>query len=399
MSRRAIIIVLDGLGTGELPDAAGYGDEGANTLGNLARACGGLRLPNLERLGLGNIIQIEGIPPTDRPAAFFGKMAEKSPGKDSTSGHWELAGRIRSEPPMLYPGGFPEQVIRKFVERIGLAPLGNRPASGTAIIGELGAEHLQTGRPIVYTSADSVFQIAAHTGRITVEKLYEMCRVVREEIMDDRPYNVDRVIARPFAGEPGAFVRLRKRKDFSLAPPYPTLLDLASENGAAALGIGKVDDLFGHRGFRDCAHTDSNSDGLEKIRRLLSDTIDKDYKLLIFANLIDFDQEYGHRRDVAGFRAALEEFDAALPGILKLLGPDDLLAITADHGCDPTFSRSTDHTREYVPLLVVCGGAGTPRGLGRRESFADLGAAVAQYLNLPPTPDGAGFWREMSEIG
>ncbi len=395
MIRKAVMIILDGVGAGELPDAARYGDEGCNTLGNLARRRGGLELPNLQRLGIGNILPIEGVPPAESPEAFFALMAEKSPGKDSVSGHWELAGRVRTIPPTLYPNGFPPEVIHAFVEKTGWPPLGNKAASGTAIIEELGAEHLRTGRPIVYTSADSVFQIAAHTDIMSLEKLYRVCLVVREEIMTGSPWHVDRVIARPFEGAPGAFRRIRARRDFAIAPPYPTLLDIAGEHGLPVLGVGKVDDIFGHRGFSACEHTVSNADGLSRIKRLLLENARNDNKMIILANLIDFDQEYGHRRNPAAFEEGLEEFDATVPDLLGLLGNDDLLAITADHGCDPTFERSTDHTREFAPMMAVCGAAGRPRGLGARNSFADLGATVAEALGLPPTPDGASFWGEM----
>ncbi len=395
MSEKAIVIVMDGVGAGELPDAASYGDEGANTLGNLARHEGGLALPNFQRLGLGNIIQIEGVPPSDSPEAFCGKMTELSAGKDSTSGHWELAGRVRSIPPAYYHDGFPPEIVRAFAAKTGREMIGNKPASGTAILEELGAEHLRTGRPIVYTSADSVFQIAAHTDVMPVDELYGICRIVREEIMNGNPYGIDRVIARPFEGVPGAFARIRARKDFSVAPPYPTLLDLAREAGIAVVGVGKVDDLFGGRGFTECTHTKSNTEGLALIKRLLLENRANDNKMIIFANLIDFDQEYGHRRDTAGFRKALEEADAALPEIIGLVSRDDFLAITADHGCDPTFGRSTDHTREYAPLLAVCGAAGKPRPLGTRKSFADLGATVAEFMGFPNALDGDSFYEEM----
>ncbi|MFA6448295.1 MAG: phosphopentomutase [bacterium] len=397
MKPKALIIVLDGVGVGALPDAVEYRDAGSDTLGNLARALGGLSLPNLQSLGLGNILSLEGVPPAEHPRAFYGRMAEQSVGKDSTSGHWELAGRARVEPPAFYPDGFPPQVIEAFIEKIGMAPLGNKPASGTMIIQELGREHIATGRPIIYTSADSVLQIAAHVNVTPVEELYRICRVVRDEIMNGNPWRIDRVIARPFAGEPNKFTRLKARRDFSAPPPFPTLLDLASEAGIKTFGVGKVDDLFGHRGISDCSHTKSNAEGLSHIKRLLLENRWKNNKILIFANLIDFDQEYGHRRNPEGFRDALEEFDAALPGLLELLDPQDFFAITADHGCDPTFIRSTDHTREYAPALAMCGSAGEPCGLGTRRSFADLGATVAEFLELPPTPDGTSFWREMQK--
>ncbi|HOO56386.1 MAG TPA: phosphopentomutase [bacterium] len=399
MAAKALVIVLDGVGAGALPDAGDFGDAGTNTLGNLAEACGGLRIPNLRRLGLGNVLAMKGVAPSASPEAFFGRMAEKSHAKDSTSGHWELAGRIRRETPALYPGGFPDGVISLFIEKTGLEPIGNCEASGTRIIEQLGRRHLDTGRPIVYTSADSVFQIAAHVDVMSVEKLYEVCGVVREKVMNGDPYNVDRVIARPFDGEPGSFRRLKGRRDFSIAPPYPTLLDIAREGGVEVIGIGKVDDLFGHRGFSKCVHAESNIDGIVQIRQLLLDNQNNSNKIFIFANLIDFDQEYGHRRDVDGFRRALEEFDAEIPGIESMLGDEDLFAITADHGCDPTHTASTDHTREYVPVLVKYGGGAVPGDLGTRASFADLGATVAGFFGLEPTPDGDGFRDIISGMG
>jgi len=393
MTGKAIIIVLDGVGAGAQEDASEYGDAGANTLGNLSEYFGGLNIPNLRMMGLANAVEMKGVEKEENPIAFYGKMKEKSAGKDSTSGHWEIAGTIRHDRPMLYPHGFPTEVIDKFHDLTGYGCLGNIPASGTEIMERLGKEHLKSGKLIIYTSADSVFQIAGHEDVISVEELYETCEIVRNKIMDGKPYNVDRVIARPFVGEPGGFKRIRKRKDFSIAPPYPNLLDLACENRVEVVGIGKIDDLFGGRGLSSCTHTISNSDGIEQIKKILFKNISNHNKMLIFANLIDFDQEYGHRNDKTGFRKALEEFDESLTEILKFMNNDDLLAITADHGCDPTIETSTDHSREMAPLIVKFDKISSKnRNLGIRESFSDLGASVASFLGLPDTKDGVSFF-------
>lgn len=386
---RVTIIILDGVGAGALPDAAAFGDEGANTLLHVAETAGGLELPNLRRLGLGNILPLPGVEAVAAPQAAWGIVAEKSPGKDSTTGHWELAGLIRETPPDYYPGGFPDAVIEKFKKLTGLSPLGNKAASGTEIIKELGEEHLKTGRPIVYTSADSVFQVAAHKGVIPLEDLYRLCRIVREEIMTGSPHNVDRVIARPFEGIPGAFYRTPERKDFSLPPPGPTLLDTAKSEGVHVVGVGKIAQLFAGRGLSESHPTKSNRDGMEKTIELLEKECG-DSKMLILVNLIEFDQNFGHRKDAPGFRAALEEFDRFLPDLLAPLGPDDLLVITADHGCDPV-TPGTDHTREHVPLLAYRPGLKSPRNLGLRDTFADVAATAAGFLEIPAPPAGTGF--------
>lgn len=389
---RAIIIVLDGVGCGELPDAARFGDAGSNTLGNLSRCFDeGLTLPNLARLGLGNILPLRGVAPMPpgRSAASFGRCAEISAGKDSTTGHWEMAGLITPVPFPTYPHGFPPEVIAEFERRIGRGVLGNRVASGTEIVAKLGAEHLRTGRPIVYTSADSVFQIAAHETVYPVQELYRVCEIARDLLRP--PHGVSRVIARPFTGEMGAFKRTADRRDFSIAPQGPTLLDRLNANGIHTLGIGKIGDLFAHRGLEHEIHTMNNDEGIDRTLAAMAQT---PAPAFIFCNLVDFDQQYGHRNDPAGFRAALQAFDSRLPEIEAAAGPDDLLILTADHGNDPT-TPSTDHSREYIPLLVfghtVLGGV----DLGIRSSLADIGQTVAEYLSIPPLAAGTSFLGEI----
>lgn len=383
MSARVVLIVLDSVGAGALPDAAAYGDEGSNTLGNLARAVGGLALPNLGRLGLGNILPLEGVPAAGRPQGAYGRMAERAPGKDTTTGHWELAGVTLTRPFPTYPDGFPPEVIEAFRQATGYDVLGNKAASGTEIIKELGEEHVRSGKPIVYTSADSVFQIAAHEGVIPVEELYRLCQAARRILTGE--HGVGRVIARPFTGDPGHFQRTAARRDFSLVPPEPTLLDRLSESGLPVTGIGKIEDIFAGRGLTQALHTHGNTEGIAETVRWLSGG-----EGLVFTNLVDYDMVYGHRNDCPGYARALEEFDQAVPSLLAGLREDDLLIITADHGCDPT-TPSTDHSREYVPLLAagprVRGGV----DLGTRETFADVGATVADWLRGPQLPAGKSF--------
>jgi phosphopentomutase len=372
---RVILIVLDSCGVGEAPDAAAYGDAGTSTLPHTARACGGLRLPVLGRLGLGRIVPVDGVPPDAAPAGAFGKMAEASAGKDSTTGHWELAGVLLDRPFPTYPHGFPREVIEPFEARIGRRVLGNRPASGTQIIAELGEEHLRTGSPIVYTSADSVFQIAAHEARVPVEELYRYCRVAREILAG--PHAVSRVIARPFTGAPGRFVRTDRRRDFSLPPAEPTVLDHLQDAGVPVLAIGKVSDLFAGRGVSEAVHTHDDLDGL---RRTLG-ALEAHHRGLVFTNLVDLDTLYGHRNDPRGYGADLERIDAALGPIVAGLGERDLLIVTADHGNDPT-TPGTDHTREYVPLLLAGPRVRAGADLGVRRTFADVGATVAEALGV-----------------
>jgi phosphopentomutase len=382
--RRAIVLVLDSAGIGELPDAARYGDEGSSTLPHVAEAAGGLRLPHLERLGLGRIIPIAGVAPVGEPEAAFGRMAEQSAGKDSTTGHWELMGLILPRPFPTYSQGFPPEIVTAFETAIGRSVLGNRPASGTAIIDELGAVHLRTGFPIVYTSADSVFQIAAHETVVPVEQLYEWCRAARRVLVGD--HAVSRVIARPFVGGSGAFERTDRRRDFSLEPAGQTILDVLAGRGVPVFAIGKVGDLFAERGISESVHTHDDLDGLARTAEAAR-RVDRG---LIFANVVDLDTVYGHRNDAEGYARQLERIDAALEPILAAAGRDTLLVITADHGNDPT-TPSTDHSREYVPLLARGGGLRAGADLGTRRTFADVGAAVAGALGVPWTGPGTSF--------
>jgi phosphopentomutase len=372
--RRFVILVADSVGCGALPDARAYGDEGSDTLGNTSRAVGGLSMPVLGRMGLGHLTPILGVPPDPSPAAFHGRMAERSKGKDTITGHWEMMGVVLSEPLALFPGGFPPEILDRFVRETGVpGVLGNTAASGTVIIQELGEEHQRTGKPIVYTSADSVFQVAAHEETVPLETLYAWCRTARR-ILD--PFRVARVIARPFVGTAGKYVRTYNRKDFSLATPGPTVLEKLVEARVPVFGVGKIPDIFDRKGITDEVHTAGNADGLAKTEALL-DRVDHG---LVFVNLVDFDMLYGHRNDPQGYARALEELDRALPRILGKLRPGELAAVTADHGCDPT-TPSTDHSREYVPLVVHAPGRGGGE-LGTRGSFADLGATVADFFGV-----------------
>ena len=373
MSRRAIILVLDGVGIGAAPDAAAYGDVGSDTLGNLARAVGGLALPNLERAGLGRVAPLAGVAPVPDPRGAWGTMRPRSAGKDSTTGHWEIAGVHLERPFPTYPRGFPVDVLEEFARRTGRGVLGNEVASGTEIIARLGAEHERTGRWIVYTSADSVFQVAAHERVVPLPELYAACQTARAMLVP--PNDVSRVIARPFAGEPGAYARTANRRDFAIAPPEPTLLDALAAAGIPRVGVGKVDDLFAGRALAS-EHTRDNAAGLRAIHRALAE-LDGG---LVFANLVDFDQLWGHRNDVAGFYEGLCAFDRALPELESALREDDVLFLTADHGNDPT-TPSTDHSRERVPLLVL-GARVRAVSLGERETFSDLGATVAEWLGV-----------------
>ena len=380
---RAFIVVLDSVGIGALPDAAAYGDEGSDTLGNIARALGVLRLPNLGRLGIGNLDEVPGTPPEEKPGAACARMAMRSPGKDTTTGHWELCGVILDRPFRTYPEGFPPRIIQRFQSLIGREVLGNKPASGTEIIKELGAEHLRTGKPIVYTSADSVFQIACHEEVVPLPTLYEWCRIAREVLTGED--QVARVIARPFAGSVGSFKRTENRRDFSLPPPRPTLLDFARKSGVPVTGIGKIQDIFAGQGLDRSVHTKDNADGIREIISLIEGSGEG----LVMANLVDFDMVYGHRNDVEGYARALLEFDAALPAMLADLRPRDVLVITADHGCDPT-TPSTDHSREYVPVMLV-GEMVRPVVLPDRPTMADLGATVAELLGIDYQGEGESF--------
>jgi len=384
--KRAVIIILDGVGIGAAPDAAEYGDIGSDTLGNVARASGGLKLPELERLGLGNIRGIEGVPRRGDAAGAWGTMRPASPGKDSTTGHWEIAGVHLERPFPTYSRGFPSEVIERFARETGREVIGNVVGSGTDVINRFAADQRASGSWIVYTSADSVFQIAADEGVIPLDELYRACLVARAMLLP--PHDVSRVIARPFIVERGEYKRTANRRDYSIAPPSQTLLDALAEVGVPRAGVGKVDDLFAGRSIA-ATHTASNAEGIGRIKNWLS-TAESGF---LFANLVDFDQLFGHRNDVAGFYGALCEFDAALPSITSRLKEEDLLFITADHGNDPT-TPTTDHAREYVPLLA--GGVRVvPRDLGERDTFSDLGATVAEWFGLSFRGRGKSFLKEL----
>jgi phosphopentomutase len=380
---RVILLVLDSVGIGELPDARVYGDEGSDTLGNICRHVR-VQVPTLQALGLGCIAPLRGIPSPARPSAAFGRMAERSAGKDSVTGHWEMMGLVLERPFPTFPHAFPRELIDRFEHAIGHATIGNVVASGTQIIEQLGAEHLRSGAPIVYTSADSVFQIAAHEDVIAVPELYRICEIAYELAVEG--LGIGRVIARPFVGKPGHFTRTANRHDFAMTPRGETLLDRLMAAEVPVVGIGKVPDLFAGRGVSRAVHTSNDNEVMTAVVTALADTPAG----LVFANLVDFDTQYGHRNDVTGYAANLERFDARLPELLRALAPTDLLAITADHGNDPT-TPSTDHSREHVPLLV-CGGpvrAGTD--LGTRTTFADLGQTLAEHFGVPALAAGTSF--------
>jgi len=385
---RVIWIVLDSVGIGELPDAADYGDTGRDTLGHIARSRP-LRLPYLVRLGLANIKPLEHLEAAAQPAGSFGKGVTVSPGKDTTTGHWEMAGVWLDQAFPVYPHGFPKELIQEFERRIGRRTLGNKPASGTEIIKELGEEHVRTGFPIVYTSGDSVFQIAAHEDVIPISDLYRMCEIARALL--DGPNRVGRVIARPFTGAPGSFRRTERRHDYAVDPPHPMLLDVLAERRIPVFGVGKIHDIYNGRGVEDYVTTKNNVDGMVR----LTESIAKRPKGLIFANLVDFDMLYGHRKDVEGFARSLEEFDALLGPFLSSLKSSDLLIITADHGCDPDpVNPTTDHSREYVPILAFSPGSQGGVNLGVRSTLADMGQTVAENFGCV-IPHGTGFLRQI----
>ncbi|MFP4661920.1 MAG: phosphopentomutase [Halanaerobiales bacterium] len=386
--QRVILIILDSVGIGALPDADEYGDVGANTLVHIGQELGGLDLPNLEKMGLGKIESIEGLKSGIKVTASYGKMAEKSKGKDTTTGHWELSGLILEEPFPTYPDGFPPEVIDKFTEAIGRDILGNKAASGTRIIEELGKKHMETGKPIVYTSADSVFQIAAHEEIIPVEELYDICKKAREILTGK--HAVGRVIARPFIGKPGNFERTERREDFSLKPIGETMLVKIEDGGQSVYAVGKIISIFAGNGITHSNHTVDNMDTVNAI----VDYLEKMKEGLLFANLVEFDMIYGHRRDVKGYAAGLKEFDNSLPDIIKKMQEDDVLIITADHGCDPTY-KGTDHTREYVPLLVYGDRIKGDYNIGVRTTFADLAATITEMLGVDSVENGESFAEEI----
>ncbi|WP_430734210.1 phosphopentomutase [Fodinisporobacter ferrooxydans] len=382
-SLRTILIVLDSVGIGELPDAPEYGDAGSNTIGNIAKAVGGLRIPNLEKLGIGNIYPIEGTKPL-KATGNYGKMQETSAGKDTTNGHWEFVGVQLTRPLPTYPHGFPNDLIEEFERRIGRKILGNKPASGTEIINELGGLHVKTGCPIVYTSADSVFQVAAHEEVIPLDELYRICKIAREMLTGE--HGVGRVIARPFIGSHGKYTRTGNRHDYSLHFGRTVLNELA-DAGLPVIGVGKIYDIYGGSGITKGIHTEGNMDGVDKTLEAMQQYPNG----LLFANLVDFDMLYGHRNDPKGFARAIEDFDARLPEILASMREDDMLMITADHGCDPT-TPGTDHSREYVPLLVYGRLLRQNVDLGIRNTFADIGATLADRHGVPKPSIGESFY-------
>ncbi|TDO73054.1 phosphopentomutase [Halanaerobium saccharolyticum] len=377
-------MVMDSVGIGELPDAEEYGDQGAATLQNTAAEIGGFDLPNLEKLGLGKIAQIKGLDSELEAEGAHGKAAEKSKGKDTTTGHWELAGLISEQPFPTYPDGFPAEVMDQFHKAIGRDSLGNKPASGTVIIEELGQRHMETGKPIVYTSADSVFQIAAHEDVVSIDELYGYCKKAREILQGE--HAVARVIARPFLGEPGNFERTERRKDFSLTPPEPTILNYLQDNDLEVNAVGKITYIFNHSGISNSITTSNNMAGID----MTVEFLDQGKEGLIFTNLVDFDQNYGHRRNIEGYAAALKDFDQRIPEIKAAMKNDDLLIITADHGCDPTHA-GTDHTREYIPLLVYGKGIKKNTNLGVRDTFCDIAATIADIFEIEQLKNGKSF--------
>ena len=380
---RIFLIILDSFGIGALPDAPAFGDFGANTLRSCAES-GKLNIPNLIAAGLGNIDGVDCLPKTDTPMGAYGRLAEKSMGKDTTIGHWEIAGILSPEPLPTYPEGFPEEILEPFRSATGRDVLANAPWSGTAVIDAYGKQHMETGDLIVYTSADSVFQIAAHEDIVPLERLYDYCRIARKLLHGK--HGVGRVIARPFVGQPGSFTRTANRHDFSLEPLASTLLDLLRAKGLDTIGVGKINDIFAGQGISEYVYNKSNAHGLKHTMNYAN----RDFRGLCFVNLVDFDSQYGHRRDPAGYAQALNEFDAWLPGFLEKLGEEDLLIISADHGCDPGYTATTDHTREYVPLLVL-GPKVKPGNLGTGETFADIAATVADLLGADAPAAGTSF--------
>jgi phosphopentomutase len=387
--KRVFLIVMDSVGIGEAPDAEKYNDKGADTLGHIAEHRGGLNMPNMAKLGLSNIREIKGIPKAEKPMAYYTKMKEASAGKDTMTGHWELMGLRIDTPFQVFPEGFPQELIDELEKRTGRKVIGNKPASGTAIIEELGKEHMETGALIVYTSADSVLQIAAHEEIIPLDELYRICKIARELTLDEK-YMVGRVIARPFIGTPGNFQRTANRHDYALKPFGRTVMNELQDAGYDVIAIGKISDIYDNEGVTKALRTKSNMDGMDK----LVDTLKMDFTGLSFVNLVDFDAMYGHRRDPKGYGDALEEFDARLPEVFERLKEDDLLIITADHGNDP-IHHGTDHTREYVPLLVYSPSMNGGKELPLRETFADVGATIAENFNVKMPKYGTSFLAEL----
>ncbi len=388
-NQRVIVIVLDGVGAGAAPDADVYGDVGSNSLSNVAQKSRGLNLPHLEKIGFGHITPMLGVEPVQNPSGAYGKMTPKSAGKDSVTGHWELMGIYLQKPFPVYPDGFPQEVLSEFTRLTGLAVLGNKAASGTEIIKELGEEHMRTGKPIIYTSADSVFQIAAHEQIIPIQRLYEICEISRKMLIGE--HAVGRVIARPFVGTNAAdFQRTSRRHDYPRIPESDTVMDRMKKSGFDVLATGKIDDLFANRGITQSNHTTNNQDSLQATIEFL----DQDFNGLLFANLIEFDMIYGHRNDVAGYKNALEIFDQEIPSIQAGMRPGDIAMVVSDHGVDPT-TESTDHSREFSPLLVFGKKVKAGVNLGTRATFADVGATIAEIFNIQKPEIGTSFLSEI----
>lgn len=388
--KRVFLIVMDSVGIGESPDAEKYNDKGADTFGHIAEHCNGLHMPNMAKLGLSNIREIKGIDKAEKPLAYYTKMQEASAGKDTMTGHWEIMGLNIDTPFNVFPDGFPEELISQLEEKTGRKIIGNKPASGTEILDELGKQHMETGHLIVYTSADSVLQIAAHEEIVPIDELYKICEIARELTLDD-PYMIGRVIARPFLGEPGNFTRTSNRHDYALKPFGRTVMNELKDNNIDVIAIGKISDIYDGEGVTKSLRTKSNMDGMDK----LVDTLNMDFTGLSFLNLVDFDALYGHRRDPQGYGQALEEYDARLEEVFDLLKEDDLLIITADHGNDPVH-HGTDHTREYVPLLVYNKGMQEGKELSIRQTFADIGATVAENFGVAMPKHGKSFLKELN---
>ncbi|WP_195695932.1 phosphopentomutase [Priestia megaterium] len=388
--KRVFLIVMDSVGIGESPDAEKYNDKGADTFGHIAEHCNGLHMPNMAKLGVSNIREIKGIDKAEKPLAYYTKMQEASAGKDTMTGHWEIMGLNIDTPFNVFPDGFPEELISQLEEKTGRKIIGNKPASGTEILDELGKQHMETGDLIVYTSADSVLQIAAHEEIVPIDELYKICEIARELTLDD-PYMIGRVIARPFLGEPGNFTRTSNRHDYALKPFGRTVMNELKDNDIDVIAIGKISDIYDGEGVTKSLRTKSNMDGMDK----LVDTLNMDFTGLSFLNLVDFDALYGHRRDPQGYGQALEEYDARLEEVFDLLKEDDLLIITADHGNDPVH-HGTDHTREYVPLLVYNKGMQEGKELSIRQTFADIGATVAENFGVAMPKHGKSFLKELN---
>ena len=385
--KRVFLIVLDSFGIGQMPDSASFGDVNVNTLASCATS-GKLQIPNMIAAGLGNVDGVTCLPKVAAPAGAYARLTEASMGKDTTIGHWEIAGIVSDDPLPTYPNGFPEEILEPFRQATGRGILANAPWSGTAVIDQYGAEHMQTGDLIVYTSADSVFQIAAHEDIVPPEQLYEYCRIARKLLTGK--HGVGRVIARPFVGQPGSFKRTANRHDFSLEPPTATLPDAVKDAGLTCIGVGKIHDIFAGQGLTEHVYNKSNADGMQHTDHYAN----RDFTGLCFVNLVDFDMQFGHRRDVDGYAAALSEFDGWLGRFLPQLGEEDIVMITADHGCDPAYTITTDHTREYVPLLIL-GKQVKPVNLGTRATFADIAATVADLLNVSLDTPGTSFAKEI----